>query len=133
MDFRRAPITKVLVMGCAAASMLCAWVPGAGAALALSAPSQVLSRAPELWRLLTSLAFADTAGAAAAACFLLYRFRLFERQMSSSKFGAFVAASTAFAAASRVGLVALPVVGAAGLASGPFHLVFGLLPLYYRA
>ena len=70
---------------------------------------------------------------AGVTAWLLFRLRLFERQMGTPKFAAFVATSTAVAAAARAALVTVPWLGAAGLASGPWHVVFGLLPLYFCA
>lgn len=127
-----APVTKLLAASTFLGAFLGAWAPRALAALKLGAPRQVFERG-EAWRVVTSMLFCDSLVAAGVSSFLLFRFRVFERQMGSSKFAAFVAMAAAAAAAARVGLVAIPALGAAGLASGPLHVVFGLVPLFFCA
>jgi membrane associated rhomboid family serine protease len=85
----------------------------------------------QVWRLFTSLLLTESLGECAVSGFLLYTFRLFERQLGSSKFAVFLLLASAVAVAARGALVALvPETAMHGLASGPYHIIFGLLPLY---
>ena len=133
--FRGAPVTLLLTYTVLGGSFLTNVAgPKLGAALALTSPAQVFAARPEVWRLLTSsLLLCDDFGAALVASFLLYRLRLFERQMGSSKFAAVVCLGTAVAALARAAFLAAPGLGARGVAAGPFQVVMGLLPLYYCA
>ena len=129
--FRGAPVTQLLTYLTLGGTLLSGVIPRLPAALSLARPSQL----PQAWRLLTSsLLLCDDLGAALVAAYLLYRLRLFERQMGSSKFAAFVCLGTAADGLARLAFVALPALGGGGgVASGPFQVVMGLLPLYFRA
>jgi membrane associated rhomboid family serine protease len=132
--FRGAPVTSLLYYTIFGGTFLAGLVPKLGAQLALASPAQLFSARPEVWRLFTSsLLMCDELGGAIVASFLLYRLRLFERQMGSSKFAAFVCLGTAVDSVARLGFLALPVLGARGVAAGPFQVVMGLMPLFYCA
>lgn len=95
--------------------------------------SQVLSSL-QLWRLFTSLWPSSNLMEGIVSWFLLYRFRLFEREMGSSKFAAFCLLSSVVAMAARAGLLAaVPSTVMRGIASGPYHIIFGLFPLFFHA
>jgi len=103
-----------------------------GEKLLLTRASSVLLRG-ETWRLLSSsLLLCEDMVTAMVMGGMLYSLRLFERQMGSSKFGAFVFVGTALDVASRLAFLAIPGVGSKGVAAGPFHIIFSLLPLYFR-
>ena len=131
-SWRGAPLTKVLA-SLLFVGPLVSFLGGerALAALTLTSSRQVWGARTEPWRLLTSLLTADALLNAGVSYSLLWALRLFERQLGSSKFAAFVASSALAAAASRAALAAVPALGGAGFAAGPFHVMFGLLPLYY--
>ncbi len=101
-----------------------------------------------MWRLLTSLLPYEGLAEALVGTTLLYRLgRDFERMLGPRKYALFLLLASAAAVGARIALIAsLPssagsafVGGAtvphawlrAGLASGPYHVIFGLLPLYY--
>ena len=132
--FRGAPVTLILAYTVFGGSFFAGLWPKLGGALSLASPAQLLSSRPEVWRLFTSsLLLCDDFGGALVTSYLLYQLRLFERQMGSSKFAAFVCLGTAVDGAARLGFLALPAFGARGVSAGPFQVVMGLLPLYYCA
>jgi hypothetical protein len=132
--FRGAPITYCLCSTLFLGTLFTSLWERLYAQLSLESAQQVLSYRSELWRLLTSsMLLSDNLIAAGVTCFLLFQLRFFERQMGSSKFGAYVTLFTLLDMASRAGMLAIPGLGEHGVASGPFHLVFGLIPLYIRA
>ena len=136
MSFRGAPITLCLCSTLVLGTFLAGSLPKVRQALALESAASVLApHRAELWRLLTSSLFlCDNLVAAGVSAYLLFHLRFFERQLGSSKFGAYVTLSTLADAGARAAFLALPGgVGALGVASGPLHLIFGLLPLYIRA
>ena len=134
MSFRGAPLSKVLAYSCFLGPLVGSFVSrGLLSSLTLSSSRHVYGPRPEIWRLFTSILSCDALIAAGVSCYLLWKLRLFERQMGSSKFAAFVVSSGLVAVAARAGLVAIPFLGAAGLSSGPFHVIFGLIPLYFCA
>lgn len=64
--------------------------------------------------------------------FVLYTFRTLEQEYGSSKYIVFVILSTLLGIITRTVLISLPSTVMHGLASGPYHIIFGLLPLYIR-
>ena len=134
--FRGAPITLCVCSSLLLGTFLAGSIPKLRQALALESAASVLApHRLELWRLATSsLLLCDNLVAAGVSAYLLFHLRLFERQMGSSKFGAYVTLCTLADMGARAAFLALPGrVGAHGVASGPLHLIFGLLPLYFRA
>lgn len=132
--FRGAPITLCVCSSIVLGTFLTGSIPRLHQALALESAAAILRRA-EVWRLATSsLLLCDNLVAAGMSAYLLFHLRLFERQMGSSKFGAYATLCTLVDMGARAAFLALPGgVGAQGVASGPLHLIFGLLPLYFRA
>ncbi len=133
--FTGAPVTQFLCYTVLSFSLFTGLWDKLYAALALKSAVSVLSYHAELYRLLTSsLLFCDNMIAAAFAAYLLFYLRLFERQMGSSKYAAYVTLCTLVDMGARAAFLAMPGgLGAEGVASGPFHIIFGLLPLYVRA
>ena len=130
--FKGAPITKVIGFSCFLGPLLGTLIsPSALSFFTLSSARQIVGERHDLWRLVTSMLTCDALVAASVSCYLLWNLRLFERQMGSSKFAAFLFTSGICNAAARFGLILIPFLGTAGLASGPFHVIFGLLPLYF--
>lgn len=64
--------------------------------------------------------------------FILYTFRTLEQEYGSSKYIVFVILSTLLGTITRTILISLPSTVMHGLASGPYHIIYGLLPLYIR-
>jgi len=84
----------------------------------------------ELWRLITSNLFFSSALEAMCGVYLLYHFRLFERQMGSSKFAAFIASTWGISVLITIAL--LVVFNPKGhTTAGPYPLIFALLVQYY--
>ena len=92
-----------------------------------------LAKQGQAWRLLSSLWPAESIAAGLVTCFLLYRFRTFERQMGSSRFSMFVLFCTIWAMGTRAAIVfgGGPLTRS-GLVSGPMELVFALFVYFYR-
>jgi membrane associated rhomboid family serine protease len=132
-SLRGAPITKCLCYTVMLGTFFSQLWPKLFDRLSLDAAPAVLRRG-ELWRLATSsLLLCDNFVAAGVSAYLLYHLRMFERQMGSSKFGAFLTLASLADAGARAAFLLVPGAGAQGVASGPFHVIFGLLPLYFRA
>ncbi len=133
--FKGAPITKIVGFSCFLGPLLGTLIsPSVLSFLTLSSARQIVGgERHDFWRLVTSMLTCDALVAASVSCYLLWNLRLFERQMGSSKFAAFLLSSGVFNAAARYGLILIPFLGTTGLASGPFHVIFGLLPLYFCA
>lgn len=132
--FRGAPLSKVLTMSTLCSFALLSIAPALSPSyFALTSASQILAPRLQLYRLFTSALIPGPTFASVVIAYLVYNLRVIERQMGSPKFAAFLASSTLFAAAARAALVTVPLVSATGLASGPLHVVFGLLPLYFCA
>jgi membrane associated rhomboid family serine protease len=91
--------------------------------------------AGQAWRLFTSQLACESLAEGGVTWFLLYKFRSFERQMGTAKFVAFMICIIAVAAAGRLGLAVLLESrsggGGAGVASGPYELVFALLVYFF--
>ena len=133
-SFRGAPLSKVLTLSTLCSFALLSIAPTLSSSLfALTSASQILSPRLQLYRLFTSALIPGPNFASVVIAYLVYNLRVIERQMGSPKFAAFLASSTLFAAAARAAIVTAPLVSATGLASGPLHVVFGLLPLYFCA
>jgi membrane associated rhomboid family serine protease len=129
--FRGAPLSKALAISSLSLFALLSVVPTS--IFSLSSASQIYSSRPQLARLLTSALIPDPNFGSLVIAFLIYQLRVLERALGTPKFAVFFASSTLFAAATRAALIAAPIASTAGLASGPLHVVFGLLPLYFCA
>ena len=88
----------------------------------------------ELWRLITGQIVFKTMAQAFVAVILLYTYRQFERQLGLRKFGAFVVVSYATSVVMQLTVVVLCYAVGANIVptSGPFFLLFALLPFYYN-
>jgi len=85
----------------------------------------------EVWRLITNNFFFTSALEGMLGIFLLYHFRLFERQMGSSKFAAFVTTTWSVSALVTVAGFAIFNPSRGHSAPGPYPLIFALLVQYY--
>lgn len=95
-------------------------------------PAQLFGQG-QWYRLYSSLIPCNTLAEGIFSWLLLYRFRAFERQMGSSRFTTFLLLCGAWAVTSRLALLyLLPGLTAAGIASGPYELVFALFAYFHR-
>lgn len=127
-----APVSKLTTCGAAFASLF-AQALHARASLALT-PRGL--RRGEAWRFLTHNAVFATPGEALFGVYLLYHFRVFERQRGSRRYGVFVTSVLALATAAQAALI--PLARALGhrwarepFASGPHALVWAHLVPYH--
>ena len=131
-----APVSKLVACGTAAASLL-AHVMRAHHAVALT--PRGLNRG-ELWRLLTSNLVFTSPGEALFGMYLLYHFRVFERQRGSAKYGVFALVCAAMSTGLQAAVI-LPLASASAigrhrlgrepLASGPHAFVFAHFVPYF--
>lgn len=127
-----APVSKLITYGTAAASLL-THVMRAHHAVALT--PRGLHRG-ELWRLVTANVVFTSPGEALFGLYLLYHFRIFERQSGSAKYGTFAFVCASLATGAQAALV--PAARALGhrlsrepFASGPHALVFAHFVPYF--
>ena len=88
----------------------------------------------EMWRLVTGQILFNNMAQAFVALILLYTYRQFERQLGLRKFGAFVVVSYATSLLMQLAVVLLCYVVGVNVvpSSGPFFLLFALVPFYYN-
>ena len=130
MDYRGTPASKVLLASCVGLTVLAA-SNRVQHALFLGDRAALFERG-EAWRLFTSLLPSESLAEGLVSWFLLYRFRVFERQMGTAKFVAFSLLAFAWAVATNAALVAVPF-WRSGVAAGPYALIGALFVYYYRA
>lgn len=88
----------------------------------------------QLWRILTYAFPFGNSSQLIIGTILLYNLRIFERFMGSRKYGAFLVLSASVSTLSTIGIMSLfnSVDIEIYPASGPFFLIYSLLPLFYR-
>jgi membrane associated rhomboid family serine protease len=128
--FQNAPVTRALIV---ASGFLTVAIAARGKSRQLGVSFQDLSKNPRVWRIVASaLAFSSTTELL-FGLYLLYYFRLFERQIGSNKFTVFILFSGSVSSALEV--VALMLLKGSKfnvLASGPYSLIFALfVPFYF--
>lgn len=89
--FHNAPVTKGIVLACGLASVL---IGTQGGARALSLSYQKFVQKQQLWRLLTSPWVFSSTPEVLFGLYLVYFFRVFERQIGSNKYLFYVFFST---------------------------------------
>lgn len=125
--FQHAPVSKGLMLLTAGASVL---VTMMNARDRFNLPSLgLLTQKMQLWRLFTNHLFFSSAGEALFGMILMYYFRLFERQMGSSKFGAFTLISIAISSLLQLGVLSF--FPSRSIVSGPYSLIFASLVLFH--
>ncbi|KAF3332848.1 Rhomboid-like protein 20 [Carex littledalei] len=125
-----APVTRALIV---ASGFLTVAIGARGKSRQLGVSFQDLSKNPRVWKIVASaLAFQSTPELL-FGLYLLYYFRLFERQIGSNKFSVFILFTGAVSSALEV--VALMLLKGSKfnvLASGPYSLIFALfVPFYF--
>ncbi|KAJ1691515.1 hypothetical protein LUZ63_015670 [Rhynchospora breviuscula] len=128
--FQNAPVTRALII---ASGFLTVALGARGKSRQLGLSYQDLTKNPRVWRIIASgLAFSSTPELL-FGLYLLYYFRLFERQIGSNKFSVFILFSGAVSSALEViALMLLKDSKFSVLASGPYSLIFALfVPFYF--
>ncbi|KAJ4782580.1 Ubiquitin-associated domain-containing family protein [Rhynchospora pubera] len=128
--FQNAPVTRALII---ASGFLTVALGARGKSRLLGLSYQDLTKNPRVWRIIASgLAFSSTPELL-FGLYLLYYFRLFERQIGSNKFSVFILFSGAVSSALEViALMLLKDSKFSVLASGPYSLIFALfVPFYF--
>ncbi|KAJ7567178.1 hypothetical protein O6H91_02G135000 [Diphasiastrum complanatum] len=131
--FHNAPITKGVVLLCGVASVLVGTTRGGIRACALS--YYAILRKLQLWRLVTSTLVFSSTPELIFGIYLVYFFRVFERQVGSNKYAVFVLFSTALTTILElVVLTALrdPTSSGLTLSPGPYGLIFAsFVPFFF--
>ncbi|KAJ3686867.1 hypothetical protein LUZ61_016031 [Rhynchospora tenuis] len=128
--FQNAPVTRALII---ASGFLTVALGARGKSRLLGLSYQDLTKNPRVWRIIASgLAFSSTPELL-FGLYLLYYFRLFERQIGSNKLSVFILFSGAVSSALEViALMLLKDSKFNVLASGPYSLIFALfVPFYF--
>eukprot|EP00245_Coleochaete_scutata_P007020 TRINITY_DN2198_c0_g1_i1.p1 TRINITY_DN2198_c0_g1~~TRINITY_DN2198_c0_g1_i1.p1 ORF type:complete len:312 (+),score=26.38 TRINITY_DN2198_c0_g1_i1:334-1269(+) len=130
--FYNAPVTKVLCVGCGVLSLLA----GTRGANIFGLSYQGIFQELELWRLLTSNFIFSSTPEILFGLYLLYFFRVFERQLGSNKFAAFALITTFIATSLEVSLVCILKGGilqdTRGPVPGPYGLIFAsFVPFFF--
>ena len=129
----KAPLTKVVVFACVALTVM-GHAGGFIDSLVVDSARQVFGSGAHRLRLLTSLLPSSSLAEGMVSWYLIYRFRTFERQMGTARFSMLVVLCFAWAVTARIAaLTFLPSVARAGIASGPYELIFALFVYYFRA
>eukprot|EP00250_Pteridium_aquilinum_P022918 c25908_g1_i1 orf=517-1401(-) len=127
--FNNAPVSKVVVIACGIASVL---VGTQGGSKACSLSYQALVKKLQFWRVLTSSCIFSSTPELIFGLYLVYFFRVFERQIGSNKYAVFLMFSTIITTILNVVFVLVakdpsPV----GLSTGPYGLVFASFVQFY--
>ncbi|GAQ91389.1 hypothetical protein KFL_007760080 [Klebsormidium nitens] len=131
--FYNAPVTKAIILTSAGLSLLGGLH---GTARLLSLSYECIFRRHELWRLLTSATIFSSTPEILFGLYLVYFFRIFERQVGSNKYTIFALSSTilstAFQLASLVALEGRFSGDLLTLCSGPYGLIFAsFVPFFF--
>ncbi|KAJ0978973.1 hypothetical protein J5N97_014447 [Dioscorea zingiberensis] len=128
--FHNAPVTRTIVI---ASAMLTIVFGFRGRPLRLGLAYQDIFQNFRLWRVLSSALTFSSTPELMFGLYLLYYFRLFERQIGSNKYSVFVVFSLIFSTLLEVlGLVIFKDFNLSTLASGPYGLIFAsFVPFYF--
>lgn len=120
--FNNAPVTKVVVIACGIASVI---VGTQGGAKACTLSYQALAKKHQVWRVLTSSCIFSSTPELIFGLYLVYFFRVFERQIGSNKYSVFLVFSTIVTTVLNVTyLLVSKDPSSLGLSSGPYGLIF---------
>ncbi|CAK9231635.1 unnamed protein product [Sphagnum troendelagicum] len=125
--FYNAPVTKGIVLICGLVSVL---VGTQGGDRVCSLSYQKVVQKLELWRLVTSPCVFSSTPELLFGLYLVYFFRVFERQIGSNKYLVFLLFSTAFTTILEV--VTLAAFRGISLTPGPYGLIFAsFVPFFF--
>jgi len=125
--FYNAPVMKSITL-LVAGSSIGVSVFGMKKMVGLGNPSTLL-HGLQLWRLIPNYVFFSNPLEAVLGVLFLYHFRVFERQMGSAKFAAFVMST--WVMNSMMTLLFVVLFPSRNIVSGPYGLVFSLLVQFY--
>uniref|UniRef100_A0A2P2MWD2 Ubiquitin-associated domain-containing protein 2-like n=1 Tax=Rhizophora mucronata TaxID=61149 RepID=A0A2P2MWD2_RHIMU len=127
--FNNAPVTKAFVVASAVLTLLFG-IRGMSKNLGLS--YQDIFRWPRLWKLIASVFAFSSTPELMFGLYLLYYFRVFERQIGSNKYSMFIVFSVIISLLFEVFALALLRDPTANLGSGPYGLIFAsFVPFYF--
>ncbi|KAG0603678.1 hypothetical protein M758_10G112900 [Ceratodon purpureus] len=131
--FHNAPVTKGIVAACGLISVL---VGTQGGASACSLSYQKVVQELQLWRLLAAPCVFSSTPELLFGLYLVYFFRVFERQIGSNKYLFFVIFSTTFSTILQVAALAAlkdpPFLKGISLTPGPYGLIFAsFVPFFF--
>ncbi|XP_011620740.1 rhomboid-like protein 20 isoform X2 [Amborella trichopoda] len=128
--FHNAPVTRTFVIAC---TILTIFIGMQGRSSSLGLANQDIFKKLRLWRLISSIFAFSSTPELMFGIYLLYYFRVFERQIGSNKYSVFILLSvilTALFEAIALLLLKDPSVGI--LAPGPYGLIFAsFIPFYF--
>ncbi|XP_058107437.1 rhomboid-like protein 20 [Magnolia sinica] len=129
--FHNAPVTRIFIIACALLTIFVGIQRHSSSALGLS--SQDLFKKLQLWRLIVSAFAFSSTPELMFGLYLLYYFRVFERQIGSNKYSVFILFSTIVSSLFEV--LAFSVLkdrAPSILASGPYGLIFSsFVPFHF--
>lgn len=119
--FNNAPVTRAVII-CSALFTVFFGIKGRSHKLALS--YQDLFQKPQLWKLIVSMFAFTSTPELLFGLYLLYYFRVFERQIGSNKYSVFILFSAAVPFLLESIILALLKDPSASITSGPYGLIF---------
>ncbi|KAJ8760077.1 hypothetical protein K2173_010933 [Erythroxylum novogranatense] len=127
--FNNAPVTKVFVI---ASCVLTFFFGIRGMSTKLGFSYQDIFRRPQVWKLITSVFAFSSTPELMFGLYLLYYFRVFERQIGSNKYSVFILFSVIGSLLFQFLALALLKDPSATLTSGPYGLIFAsFIPFYF--
>lgn len=127
--FNNAPVTKIFIIACVLFTIL-AGIQGRSAKVALS--YQDIFGKLRIWKLIMSVFAFSSTPELMFGLYLLYYFRVFERQIGSNKYSVFILFSVIVSVFFEVGALAFLKDPMNVLTSGPYGLVFAsFVPFYF--
>jgi len=127
--FHNAPVTKVVSFTCCVASII---IGMQGGVASCSLSYQAIVQKLHLWRLITSGFVFSSTPELMCGVYLLYYFRVLERQIGSNKHLVFVLFSMIFTTMCElISLVMFKDPISSGLAPGPYGLIFSSFVLFF--
>eukprot|EP01018_Ginkgo_biloba_P000796 Gb_24078 [translate_table: standard] len=119
--FQNAPVTKGLILICGVSSII---IATQGRASSGSLSYQAIVKKIHIWRLVASASVFSSTSELMFGLYLLYYFRVFERQIGSNKYAVFVLFSAVLSTFFELISLALFKDTISGLASGPYGIIF---------
>ncbi|PKA66922.1 hypothetical protein AXF42_Ash003579 [Apostasia shenzhenica] len=127
--FQNAAVSRIFVIACALLTVL---FGARGLSVSLGFSYQDIMHKLQFWRTIASIFAFSSIPELIFGLYLLYYFRLFERQLGSNKYSVFVLSSLSVSLLFEVfGLVLLKDHTSTMLASGPYGLIFASFILFY--
>lgn len=127
--FNNAPVTRAIII-CSALFTVFFGVQGRSSKLALS--YQDVFQKPQLWKIIVSMSAFTSTPELMFGLYLLYYFRVFERQIGSNKYSVFILFSASLSFLLESVVLALLKDPSTSITSGPYGLIFAsFVPFYF--